>query len=289
MVIMGSKLREKDMKHEITRKEDLNSEDYLIEVKAPLVAERFRAGHFVVLLTHPKGKRIPMSVLKTEDGKISMLIGRLGKTSRELDTYKVGDTLEAVIGPLGNPIDLKKYGNLVFASDLVCGHAENYAASKALREADGNHVISIQTFPTKDLIYLEKELRGISDEYYITTMDGSYGIKGHYLDVLERLLKEDRVDMVFAGGDMQGLKRLAELTKSYNIPAMVTLRPIMVDATGMCGSCRVFIDGEMKLACIDGPMFDAHKVDFDEVINAMNRFKKKEEEAMKNYNRKVLK
>ncbi|MCK4335490.1 MAG: sulfide/dihydroorotate dehydrogenase-like FAD/NAD-binding protein [Candidatus Aenigmarchaeota archaeon] len=276
------------MKHEISRKEDINSEDYLIEVKAPLVAERFRAGHFVVLLTHPKGERIPMSVLKAEDGKISILIEKLGKTSRELDTYKVGDMLEAVIGPMGNPISLKEYGNVVFASDLVCGHAENYAVSKALGEADGNHVISMQTFPTKDLIYLEKELRGVSDEYYITTMDGSYGIKGHYLDVLERLLKEGRVDMVFAGGDVQNLKRLAELTESYNVPAMVTLRPIMVDATGMCGSCRVFIDGEMKLACIDGPMFDAHKVDFDGVISAMNRFKKKEEEAMENYNRKEV-
>ncbi len=274
------------MKHEITYKENLNSEDYLLEVRAPLVAEKFSAGHFVVLLTHPKGERIPLSVLKAEDGKITLIIKKLGKTSRELNTYEVGDTLEAVIGPLGNPIDIKKYGNVVFASDLVCGHAENYAASRALQEVDGNHVISIQTFPTKKSVYLEKELRSLSDEYYITTTDGSYGTKGHYLNMLEQLLKKGKVDMVFAGGDMQSLKKLAELTKLYNVPAMVTLRPIMIDATGMCGSCRVFIDGEMKLACIDGPMFDAHKVNFDEVINSMNRFKKKEVDATEDYSKK---
>jgi ferredoxin--NADP+ reductase len=274
------------MKYEITYKQNLNSDDYLLEVRAPLVTKRLRVGQFVVLLIHSKGERIPLSVLKAEDDKITLVIEKLGKTSRELNTYKIGDTLEAVIGPLGNPIDIKKYGNVVFASDLVCGHAENYAASKALQEVDGNHVISIQTFPTKKSVYLEKELRSVSDEYYITTMDGSYGINGHYLNVLEQLLKKGKVDMVFAGGDMQSLKKLSKLTKLYNVPAMVTLRPIMVDATGMCGSCRVFIDGEMKLACIDGPMFDAHKVNFDEVINAMGRFKKKEGEATKYYRRK---
>ncbi len=273
------------MKHEITRKEYFNSEDYLLEVRAPSVAEKFQAGNFVVLLTHPKGERIPMSVLKAENGNIALVLKKLGKSSRELDTYEVGDKLEAVIGPLGNPIDIKEYGNVVFASDLVCGHAENYAASKALHEIDGNHVISIQTFPTKGSKYLEKELRSVSDEYYITTMDGSYGTKGHYLDVLERLLKEKKVDMIFAGGNLSSLKKLAGLIKPYDVPAMVTLRSIMVDGTGMCGSCRVYVNGEMKLACIDGPMFDASMVDFDALINATSRFKEKETEAMKKYNK----
>lgn len=275
------------MKHKIIRKVNLNSEDYLIEVTAPLVAEKFQPGHFVVFITHPKGERIPMSILKVEDDKISMVIKRLGKTSREIDNYKVGDTFETIIGPLGNPIDIKKYGNVVFASDLVCGHAENYASSNALRKVKGNHVISMQTFPTKDMIYFEKELRSISDEYYITTIDGSYGIKGHYLDVLEQLLKEGKVNMVFAGGDLTNLKKLAELTKSYNVPAMVTIRQIMVDATGMCGSCRVFIEGEMKLTCIDGPMFDAHKVNFDDVISRLTMFKEKEAQAIEYHNNKI--
>ncbi|MEA3558086.1 MAG: sulfide/dihydroorotate dehydrogenase-like FAD/NAD-binding protein [Candidatus Thermoplasmatota archaeon] len=275
------------MKYEITRKEDFNSEDYLLEVRAPLVSERFRAGNFVVLLTHPKGERIPMSVLKAENDKISLIIKKLGKTSYELDTYEVGDSLEAVIGPLGNPIVVKEYGNVAVASDLVCGHAENYAASKALHEIDGNHVISIQTFPTKDLKYLEEELKSVSDEYHMTTTDGSYGTKGHYLDVLVQLLKEKKVDMIFAGGKISSLKELSDLIKPYGIPAMVTLRSIMVDGTGMCGSCRVYINGEMKLACIDGPMFEASMVDFDALLNATARFKEVETEAMKNYNKEA--
>jgi len=249
------------MEYEITRKEDLNSEDYLIEVRAPIVADKLQSGQFVVLLIHPKGERIPMSVQKAENGNITMFIKKLGKTSFELYTYKVGDCLENVIGPLGNPVEIKKYGNVAVCSDLVCGHAENYALCKALKQVDGNHVISMQTFPTKDMVYPEEVLaRRVSDEYYITTEDGSYGIKGHYREVLQKLLKQGKVDMVFAGGQTEGYIKLSELTKFYGVPTMVTLRPIMVDATGMCGSCRVFIDGKMRLACVDGPMFDAHKV-----------------------------
>ncbi len=268
------------MEHEIIRKEDLNSEDYLIEVRAPMVAKKLQPGQFVVLLIHPKGERVPMSVQKAENGKIIMFIKKLGKTSFELYTYKVGDCLENVIGPMGNPVEIKKYGNVAVCSDLVCGHAENYALCKALKPENGNHVISMQTFPTKDMMYFEEELRRVSDEYYITTEDGSYGIKGHYRDVLERLLEKGKVDMVFAGGRTEGYVKLSDITKSYNVPTMVTLRPIMVDATGMCGSCRVFIDGEMRLACVDGPMFDAHKVNFKELINRLSLFKKQEAIAM---------
>ncbi|MCW4017942.1 MAG: sulfide/dihydroorotate dehydrogenase-like FAD/NAD-binding protein [Candidatus Bathyarchaeota archaeon] len=275
------------MGHEVIRKEDLNPQDYLIEVKAPLVAEKLLPGHFVVLMTHPKGERIPMSVQKAENGNVTLFIKRLGKTSVELDKFKVGDCLENVIGPLGTPIDVKKYGNVVVCSDLVCGHAENYSICKALRQIKGNHVISMQTFPSKNMIYLEKELREVSDEYYITLEDGSYGIKGHYRDVLEKMLKEGKIDMVFAGGKMDAYVPLAKLTKEYNVPAMVTLRPIMVDATGMCGSCRVFVDGEMKLACVDGPMFDAHKINYEELLNRVKLFKKQEETAFEDYKKKV--
>jgi len=273
------------MKHEITSKEDLNSEDYLIQVRAPVIAKKLQPGQFVVLLIHPKGERVPMSVQKAENGKVTMFIKKLGKTSRELYTYKVGDYLENVIGPMGNPVEIKKYGNIAVCSDLVCGHAENYALCKALKQVDENHVISIQTFPTKDVVYWEEELRRVSDEYYITTKDGSYGRKGHYRDMLKKLLKKGNVDMVFAGGQTEEYLKLAELTKSYNVPTKVTLRPIMVDATGMCGSCRVFIDGKMRLACIDGPMFDAHRVNFTELINRLTLFKKQETIAMEHYNK----
>lgn len=255
----------------------------MIEVRAPDVAAKFRAGNFVVLMTHTKGERIPMSVQKAENGNVTMFIKRLGKTSVELDNYKIGDSLENVIGPLGTPIEIKKYGNVAVCSDLVCGHAENYSICKALKQVEGNHVISMQTFPSKDMIYLEDELREVSDEYYLTLEDGSSKIKGHYSVLLEKMLKEGKIDMIFAGGKMDAYAPLAKLTKDYDIPLMVTLRPIMVDATGMCGSCRVFIGGEMKLACIDGPMFDAHKVNFQELLNRVKMFKKQEEIALQNY------
>ena len=211
------------MEHEIIRKEDLNSKDYLMEVKAPMVAKKLQPGQFVVLMTHPKGERIPMSVQKAENGNVTMFIRKLGKTSVELYTFKVGDHFENVIGPMGNPVEIKKYGNVAVCSDLVCGHAENYALCKALRQVDGNHVISMQTFPSKDMMYLEKELRGLSDEYYITLEDGSYGIKGHYRDVLEKLMKQGKIDMVFAGGHTDGYVPLAELTKAYNVTIVGTL------------------------------------------------------------------
>ena len=270
-------------KFRITEKSDLNSQDYLIEVEAPHVAERLRPGQFVVLMTHEKGERIPMSVQKAEDGRITMFIKRLGKTSLMLDDYTVGDSFYQVIGPMGNAFPIEKYGTVVWCSDLVCGHAENYVYCEALHKVEGNHVISIQTFPTKDDVYSEEELRSVSDEYYVTTIDGTYGVEGHYIDVLRDLLQERKVDLVLGCGDIKMLKEMAVLTKQHGVPARSVLRQIMVDATGMCGACRVFIDGAMKLTCIDGPLFDAHKVNFDEVINRLGMFKKPEGVAKEAY------
>jgi ferredoxin--NADP+ reductase len=171
----------------------------------------------------------------------------------------------------------------VWCSDLVCGHAENYAYCEELIKIEGNHVISIQSFPTKDDAYGEEDLRSVSHEYYITTYDGSYGRKGHYNDVLKDLLEEKRVDLVLGCGDIGKLRDMAELTKKYGVPARAVLRQIMIDGTGMCGACRVFIDGVMRLTCIDGPLFDAHKVNFDEVINRLGMFKKPEQIAKEMY------
>ncbi|MDA3872067.1 MAG: sulfide/dihydroorotate dehydrogenase-like FAD/NAD-binding protein [Candidatus Marinimicrobia bacterium] len=276
------------MKHIITRKEDLNSADFVMDVIAPEVAKRFKPGNFAVLLTIPNGERIPMSIEKAEDGKITMYIKKLGKTSRELDTWKVGDAFYKIIGPMGTAPTLKKFGTVVFASDLVCGHAENNAMCRELKKIEGNHVISIQSFPTKDDIYPEKELsKKYADEYILATEDGSAGKKGHYLDIIQELLEERKIDQVFAGGGIPPLQKLSELTKKYNVPVMTTVRQIMVDATGMCGSCRVFVGGEQKLACIDGPMFDGQKVDWKTAISRLAMFKNKEAEAMECYNKEI--
>jgi ferredoxin--NADP+ reductase len=276
------------MKHTITRKEKLNAADYVIDVVAPEVAKRFKPGNFVVLITIPNGERIPMSIERAEGDTITMYIKLLGKTSRELDKWKVGDALYKVIGPMGTPPPLKKYGTVVFASDLVCGHAENNAMCRELLKIKGNHVISIQSFPDKSQIYPEKELaKSVADEFILSTEDGSVGRKGHYLDILQELLEERKIDQVFAGGGIPPLQKISELTKKYNVPVYTTVRQIMVDATGMCGSCRVFIDGEQKLACIDGPMFDGHKVDWESAISRLAMFKNKEAEAMECYNEKM--
>ncbi len=267
----------------ITEKRDLNTQDYLIEVEAPHVAERLRPGQFVVLMTHEKGERIPMSVQKAEGGRITMFIKRLGKTSLQLDDYEVGDSFYQVVGPMGNAFPIKRYGTVVWCSDLVCGHAENYAYCEALSKVEGNHVISIQTFPTKEDVYGEEEQRLVSHEYHITTTDGTYGERGHYNDVLRSLLETREIDVVLGCGQIDKLKEMADLTRVHGVQAYSVLRQIMVDATGMCGACRVFIDGQMKLTCIDGPLFDAHKVNFEEVINRLGMFKKPEAVAKEAY------
>ncbi|MCD6337287.1 MAG: sulfide/dihydroorotate dehydrogenase-like FAD/NAD-binding protein [Candidatus Marinimicrobia bacterium] len=276
------------MKHTITRKEVLNGADYLIDVVAPEVAKRFVPGNFCMMITVPNGERIPMSIQKAEGDIISLYFKKLGKTSRELDTWNVGDVIHKVIGPMGTPPPIKKYGTVVFASDLVCGHAENWAMCEILKKIPGNHIISIQSFPTAADVYPDKELcEPVADEFILATEDGSRGVKGHYLDVLQKLLEERKIDQVFAGGGIPPLQKISELTKKYNVPVYTTVRQIMVDATGMCGSCRVFIDGEQKLACIDGPMFDGHKVDWESAISRLSMFVSKEAQAMDCLNEKM--
>ncbi|WP_456321506.1 sulfide/dihydroorotate dehydrogenase-like FAD/NAD-binding protein [Palaeococcus sp. (in: euryarchaeotes)] len=274
----------------ITDKKDLSPIDYFIEVEAPHVAKTWKPGQFVIFMIHERGERIPMSIYKAEDGKIGMFIRKLGKTSLELYyEFNVGDSLWSVAGPLGKPIKVKNYGNVVFASDAVCGQAENYATLKAMKEA-GNYTISIQSFENKDNVYPEEFLaKPVADEHYITTDDGSVGIKGNYLDVIKELIEKDKVDIIFAGGKLGTLAQLAELTRPYGIPTIATVRQIMVDGTGMCGSCRILYDGEIKFACRDGPMFDAHKVDWEDVLRRSTRFLEEEKLAKERYIQKLKK
>lgn len=271
--------------YRITGKADLNAEDFFVEVEAPEVAERWRPGSFVILLLHEKGERIPLSVQKVRDGRLSLLVKRLGKSSWQLyREYGVGSEVAHLAGPLGKPIELKEYGNVVVVSDLVCGHAENYAISSALREINGNYVISIQSFKDRSEVYPEEFLtKDVCHEFWLTTLNGSAGIKGHFLDVVAKLLEERDIDIIFGGGELASLWRLAELTKPYGIPTIVTVRQIMVDGTGMCGSCRVLVDGKIKFACVDGPMFDAHKVSFEDALRRLTRFEREEKLALERY------
>ncbi len=272
------------MGYRVTKKENLNDADFFMEVEAPHIARSWKVGQFVILIPDEKGERVPMSVYYAKDERIGMFIRRLGVTSLKLWYEKnVGDELFSVAGPLGKPIEVRYYGNVVFVSDAVCGYAESYATLRAMKKA-GNYTIAIQTFESATNVYPEKYLsKAVADEYYLTTEDGSIGIRGHYLDVLKELIEKGKVDIVFGGGKLTSLKRLAELTKPYGIPTIVSVRQIMVDGTGMCGSCRVLYDGQIKFVCRDGPMMNAHKIDWDDVIKRNNRFIKQEKLAKERY------
>jgi len=271
------------MPFKITQMIDLDSIDFFVEVEAPEVATRFHPGQFVMLMTRKEGERIPMSVMKTHDGKIGMFIRKLGSTSKQI---RDGLThFENVIGPLGHGIEEKAYGTVVVVSDAVCGHAENYAICDALSKIEGNHIISIQTFPSANEVYPDDYLtKGIADRHFITTEDGSGGEKGTYVPMLQKLIDNGvEIDFVFGGGKLPTMKAVSTVLAINNIDNLFTTRQMMVDGSGMCGACRLYIDGKMKLACVDGPMFDSRKVNWTRAIKRYSMFKKEEKTANEYY------
>lgn len=273
------------MKHTITRKIALNSEDYLIEVKAPQIAKKFRAGQFLILRIHEKGERIPLTITDCDPkkGVVTLIAKAVGKTTSELGALKKSDSISDIVGPLGNPSEIEKFGTIVCVGGGT-GIACLYPIVKALSAA-GNHIITIIGARTKDKIIWEKEMRTICDELIVTTDDGSQGRKSVVTEPLEEILKSKTVDRVIAIGPTIMMKFVAKMTQKYDVKTLVSLNTIMIDGTGMCGGCRVFIDGEMKFTCIDGPEFDGHKVNFDELMNRLSMFKEKESQAMKHYKR----
>ncbi|MCW3987434.1 MAG: sulfide/dihydroorotate dehydrogenase-like FAD/NAD-binding protein [Candidatus Bathyarchaeota archaeon] len=273
------------MKYTITRKEALNAEDFLIEVEAPLVAKKFKAGQFLILRIHDKGERIPLTITDCdpEKGLVRMIIKAVGKTTSELGRLGKGDSVSDIVGPLGNPSEIKKFGTVVCIGGGT-GIACLYPIIKALKAA-GNHVVAIIGARTKDKLVWEDEIKTICDDLIVTTDDGSYGRKGVVTEPLEEILKNKTVDRVIAIGPMIMMKFVAKTTESYGVKTVVSLNTIMIDGTGMCGGCRVFIGGEMKFTCIDGPEFDGHKVNFDELMNRLDMFKEKEKQAMEYYER----
>ena len=272
--------------HKITDKERLNSEMTRIEVEAPLVSNKIKAGQFIVIRMHEKGERIPLTYYKkdVEKGTVEMIYQKIGKSTHELDTYEIGDELLDVVGPMGKPAEIKKYGTVVCIGGGV-GTPEIFPVANELSQA-GNEVIVIYGFITKDLVICEDEIdKKCASELYITTDDGTYGRKGFTTDMLEKIIKErdGNIDLVHTVGPPIMMKIITEITKKYDIPTKVSLNSIMLDATGMCGSCRVEIDGEMKLACIDGPEFDGHKVNFEELMQRITMFEKQEKEALERW------
>lgn len=251
-----------------------------LKVEAADIARKAEAGQFVVVMVSDKGERFPLTIVDKDKDSITLIIQETGLTTKFLGKLRIGDSLFALVGPLGHPTEIKKYGKVVMVGGGV-GIAEIYPVAKALKKI-GNHITTIIGAKTKDLLILEKELREVSDQLYLASDDGSVGKKGFTLDILRDLLKDNKYDLVYAVGPILMMKGISNLTGPLGIKTLASLNSLMVDATGMCGSCRVNIDGKVKFACIDGPEFNAHLVDWTE-LEQRNRTYEKQEKHICNF------
>ncbi|MDI6615833.1 MAG: sulfide/dihydroorotate dehydrogenase-like FAD/NAD-binding protein [Syntrophaceae bacterium] len=264
----------------IRTKVQLSENVFKMTVEAPEIAARRKAGQFVVIMTEEKGERIPLTIVDSDarKGTITIIFQIVGKTTMCLAAMEEGDDLFAVLGPLGVPTEMGLFGTAVVVGGGV-GIGVAYPIIKALKDA-GNNVIAIIGARTKDILILEDDIRKICDRLIVSTDDGSYGVHGFVTDVLRDLIESGMViDRVFAIGPVPMMKFLCEVTRPHNIQTIVSLNPIMVDATGMCGACRVSVGGETKLACVEGPEFDGHAVDFDLLTSRLRMYCDEEEEA----------
>jgi ferredoxin--NADP+ reductase len=266
--------------YEIVSRKDLTPTIKQFEVRAPQVARKAKPGQFVVLRIDERGERIPLTIQdwSPEGGTVKVVVLEIGKTTKQLNSLKAGDRLLNFIGPLGKPTEIEKYGTVVCVGGGV-GIASIYPIARAMKEA-GNKVISIIGAKTAGLIIFEKDMEKFSDELHITTDDGSKGQRGFVSNALKKLIDEGRrIDRVIAVGPVLMMKAVAEVTRSYGIKTIVSLNPIMVDGTGMCGCCRVEVGGETRFACVDGPEFDAHQVNFNILCARNERYLKEENVA----------
>jgi len=251
-------------------------------IDAPLVARNRQPGQFVIIRLSETGERIPLTIAHSDAkaGIIELIVKAIGKTTIELCKKEKGDTISDVMGPLGRPTEIEKVGHAVLVGGGV-GTAVIYPLARALREI-GNYVSSITGGRTKDLVVLEEELKEVSDVVYATTDDGSYGFKGTVADQLKVLMEDQErpIGAVYCAGPVPMMRAIVQLTKPAGIKTIVSLNPIMVDGTGMCGGCRVTIGGETKYACVDGPEFDAHQVDFTELADRLTTYRPFEQQAL---------
>ena len=272
--------------HKIVSKRRLSEDVFTAEIEARLVAQARKPGQFVIVsLNNEYGERIPLTIADAEPkrGTIRLIWQRVGKTTAELADMQAGDEIANVTGPLGKPTHVENFGTVVCVGGGI-GNAPLLPIAKALKKA-GNKIISILGARNKELIILEDEFAAICDELIITTDDGSYGRKALVTEPLEEVCRRDnKPDQVVAIGPAIMMKFCCEVTKKFNIPTQVSLNTIMVDGTGMCGGCRVEIDGQAKFVCVDGPEFDGHKVNFDLMIKRLNAYKDQEQEAYEQYN-----
>jgi ferredoxin--NADP+ reductase len=268
----------------VVRKKQLGPVIYRLEVMAPEVSRKHKPGQFVVLRVNETGERIPLTVAdkNPEKGTITLIFQVVGKTTMLLRDLPEGGEIQDIVGPLGTPTHVEKFGTVV----CVCGGIGTgvlYPIARALKEA-GNKVISIVGAQSANLLILEEEMGAISDELHISTDDGSKGTHGFVTDVLKKILDSgEKVNLIIAVGPLPMMKAVANVTRPYKIKTIVSLNSIMIDGTGMCGGCRVVVGGERKFTCVDGPEFDGHEVDFDNLAQRLRTYKEQEDIAREAY------
>jgi ferredoxin--NADP+ reductase len=271
--------------HKIVSKKQLSQDVFIVEIEAGLIAEARKPGQFVIVnLSDEYGERIPLTIADADSqkGTITLIWQRVGKTTAEMADLKQGDAIENIVGPLGTPTHVDKFGTIVCVGGGI-GAAPLLPIARALKGA-GNTIISIIGARNKELLILEDEFAKISDELIVTTDDGSHGRKALVTEPLKEICQRDsKPDHVFVIGPAIMMKFCCEVTKKFEVPTTVSLNTIMVDGTGMCGGCRVEVGGKPKFVCVDGPEFDGHLVNFDLMMKRLNAYKKQEQQAHEQY------
>ena len=272
------------MDYKILSKKELCPNQYEITVYAPYVVRNAKAGQFIIFRVEENGERVPLTIadIDKETGALTLVFMAVEYTTKKLARLEVGDSLVDIVGPLGQPTHIKKYGTVVCLAGGY-GAAPCYLISKAFKDA-GNKVYMIMGARNKDLIFWQDKMKNACSELYITTDDGTLGEKGFVTQVLERIINAEQVDYAIAVGPMPMMRAVANITKDKGIYTEASMNPIMVDGTGMCGACRVTVGGKTKFACVDGPDFNAHEIDFDEVINRTRIYKEEERKRDENCN-----
>jgi NAD(P)H-flavin reductase len=267
--------------HRIVAKKQLAPNIHMIEVEfPPRMAAKIRPGQFVMIRIDEYGERIPLTpaAIDEDKGSLTLIFQEVGRTTRRLGRLREGDLISDVVGPLGTPTEIKRFGTIAVVGGGI-GTAFIYPEAKALKEA-GNCVVSIIGARSGELLILKEEMKSVSDKFFITTDDGTVGRKGFVTQMLEEVIEMgEKLDLVIAAGPAIMMKSISDLTRRYGIKTIVSLNPIMVDGTGMCGSCRVIVGGETKFACVDGPSFDAHLVDFDHLLSRLKMYSEEEKLA----------
>jgi ferredoxin/flavodoxin---NADP+ reductase len=252
-------------------------------IEAPKIAAKAKPGQFVILKANETGERIPLTIsdIDRKEGTVTVIYMVVGKSTELFKTLQEGDSYQDVIGPLGKPTPIEKVGTVVCVGGGT-GVAVLFPVTRALKEA-GNRVISIIGARNKDLLILEDKMKAVSDELHVCTDDGSYGRKGFVTEALKETLEKGSVDLAVAIGPVPMMKFVSAMTKKYNVKTLVSLNPIMIDGTGMCGGCRVSVGGKTKFACVDGPEFDGHLVDFDNLASRLQAYADEERKAHEAY------